>query len=150
MVGVAALFDGAQASTFIFALAGTLVAAAIGWIPFIGQFLGGITLMAGAGMQTVFGILIIVPGYLTMGFWFLSRGIPVFSGRSAAMRVGMLMGTLIISAMPYLGALPDLSLWVLTMVMVTYKEDKVNTLLAELSYNRKARGRMRRRYVSTS
>jgi len=149
MCSTAALFDGAQATTFIFTIVGSLGAIAVGWIPLIGQFLGGLSLATGSALQTIFGIIIIVPGYLIMGFWFLMRDIPIFGGRNAALRTGTLMGTLIISTIPYLGALPDLLLWVLTMVILTFKEDKVNAIRAKLGYNRNAGGRMRRRYVST-
>lgn len=144
---VAGAFDALQAGTGIFALAGSLGTAAVGWIPILGQILGGALLSAGIALQWSFGILIMAMGYLTMSLWFLMKGIPILSGKRAALRAGVFIATLITAFLPLLGLLPDLSVWVATMVLITFAEDKANAKSSELRYNERNSRRVRRRYV---
>jgi hypothetical protein len=150
MVVIALCFDLLQLGAGIFILAGSLGAAAVGWIPILGQILGGVALWGGAMLQWTFAYMIMVLGYCAMGFWFIHREVPLFGGKKVAGRVATFFLALLADFMPYLNAIiPGLTVWTIVMLYHARREDKEKTAAAE-EYNETNSTRVARDYVRTT
>jgi len=67
---------------------------------------------------------IAVIGLITFGIWFAMLDVNYFQGKKAAGKIAAVFGTAIVEMVPILDALPAITLGVLTVVFLTWNEDK--------------------------
>jgi hypothetical protein len=172
MVTVALLFDLAQIVSKILTLLGlTVLTGALGvmlcnyvninaptscaivgaGIGAVASFTGigtAIALKVGMAMSWLADAVLAAVGYATLHFWFHLKGVSVFSGKTAGKKLTMSVVTWLVGFLPWLGTLPDLTVWTATMIYHSRGEDKERAKEAEKSYNEKKNlTRMTRRYI---
>lgn len=166
IIGVAALFDIAQAAAKLFLFIGlTLIGAAIGawfgsyigapnfgaWIGgmlgTIATFLGfasGVGILAGAFLSELIGWIFIFFGYAIVGFWLATRGVYPLSGNQIEKKALATFILAIIDLVPFLNIAPGLTLWAIVMIRISREEDEKK---AKEETEHRGRKRMRRTYI---
>ncbi len=160
MIVIALLFDSVKFATGILALsgatnvvvagtavggkAGAVVATIVLWLPFVGQIVGLIALYAGIFLQWIFGIILTILGYSTMGLWFTNSGVSLFGGKNPSGKVATFLITYLLSWVPFLDLLPGLTTWTVKMLYDNWHEDKENAKEAEGEYNKLDYSRVRK------
>ena len=169
IIGVAALFDAAQAAAKLFLFIGlTLIGAVVGaWIgskigvPNLGAWIGGmlgtiatflgfasgVGILVGAFLSELIGWIFIFFGYAIIGFWFATHGVYPLSGNRIEKKALATFILFIVDLVPFLNIAPGLTLWAIVMIRISREEDEEK---AKKSTGIEGGRRMRRRYVQDS
>jgi|GEM_PF-6589739 len=70
------------------------------------------------------GTVVAVFAYILFFLWFALLGVQFMSGKKALQKLGTMAVGFIVEALPFLGALPALTMSVILIVLITYAEDK--------------------------
>jgi hypothetical protein len=95
MLALALVFDGLQALVTL--------------VPVLGQALS---------------IMLTIIAVTSFGLWFAIKGVSYFSGRKAGLKIAATLGSTVAELIPFIQALPAISLSVLVVIMASRLEDK--------------------------
>jgi hypothetical protein len=63
-------------------------------------------------------------GYLTLWLWMMLRGVSIFAGSFLARRVTITFVAILIGLIPFIGDVPELTVWVTALIYLSWQEDK--------------------------
>jgi hypothetical protein len=63
-------------------------------------------------------------GYLTLSLWLKFRGVSIFSGSFLARRVTITFVAILIGLIPFIGDVPEMTVWVTALIYLSWQEDK--------------------------
>ena len=98
-------------------------------------------------MEWLASAFIMLAGYAALLCWFWLRGVSVLTGKHAAKKITMSLIGVVVSAIPLINGVPDITSWTLTMIIASRLEDKADHTAEEPEYNGKNLTRVQRRYV---
>jgi hypothetical protein len=97
----------------------------VAWIPIFGQVLAVVAIGLAIAVDLALSGLIMGAGYLTNWLWFQQRGVRIMEGKFIGRKTMGFFATMVLELMPFMNALPGITLWTATTILYSWKEDTI-------------------------
>ena len=128
MIATAQIFDTLQLGGKMFYPIAAFVAVWTGWVPLFGQIIGSTVIGAAGAFDVAFSAPIAFLSYPTLWLWFTMKREAPLSGEFLTRKFMLFMACFIISFIPLLNALPDITVWTIGNILFAQHQYKQRML----------------------
>jgi hypothetical protein len=125
MILTALFFDTFQLFFKILIAIALAAVGAVSWIPIFGQVLAVVAIGLSIAVDLALSGLIMGSGYLTNWLWFQQRGVRIMEGKFIGRKTMGFFATMLMELIPFINALPGITLWTTTTILYSWKEDTI-------------------------
>ncbi|MFM2374070.1 MAG: hypothetical protein RLZZ234_65 [Candidatus Parcubacteria bacterium] len=97
----------------------------VAWVPIFGQVLAVVAIGLAIAVDLALSGLIMGTGYMTNWLWFQQHGVRIMEGKFIGRKTIGFFATMLLELMPFMNALPGITLWTTTTILYSWKEDTI-------------------------